>query len=191
MLLWMSGCSSFWIASEVFGYSAVQLLTCWCHLKVLPSRRTFCVHHTSIHQFTVSLYSTPHTQGACVFRCNLSFALLAERPGYFACNFGNTGLNVYRNKSQHGRKLTLEKKILSPFLPGLESETFRSQVRHSTTQLSIPADPFMSSWLTLAKITETKYCCCNPSRAFKRFCSHSLLLKMRWFYCRWKGIKQV
>ena len=84
MLLWMSGCSSFWIANEVFGYSAVQLLTCWCHLKVLPSRRTFCVHHTSIHQFTVSLYSTPHTQGACVFRCNLSFALLEERPGYFA-----------------------------------------------------------------------------------------------------------
>ena len=34
----------------------------------------------------------------------------------------------YRNKSQH-RKLTLEKKILPPFLPGLEPATFRSRVR--------------------------------------------------------------
>ena len=67
------------------------------------------------------------------------------------------GWNVYPNKSQHGRKLTLEKKILPPFLLGLEPETFRSQVRHSTTELSIPADPFMSSWLVLANITETIY----------------------------------
>ena len=36
--------------------------------------------------------------------------------------------NGYRNKSQH-RKLTLEKKILPPLLPGLEPGTFRSQVR--------------------------------------------------------------
>ena len=155
----------------MFGYSAVQLLTCWCHLKVLPSRRTFCVHHTTIRQFTVSLYSTPYTQGACEFRCNLSF--WQNDRDILRATAVIRAWNVYRNKSQHGRKLTLEKKILTLFLPGLKPETFRSQFRHSTTELSIPADPFMSSWLVLAKITETRYCCRNPSRAFKRFCSHS------------------
>ena len=46
------------------------------------------------------------------------------------------------NKSQH-RKLTLEKKILSPFLPGFELATFRSRVRRSCQQ-AIPAWPNMS-----------------------------------------------
>ena len=38
--------------------------------------------------------------------------------------------------SQH-RKLTVEEKILLPLLPGLEPETFCSQVHHSTTELSL------------------------------------------------------
>ena len=29
--------------------------------KLLPSRSTFCLHHTTVHQFTLSLYSKPHT----------------------------------------------------------------------------------------------------------------------------------
>ena len=45
--------------------------------------------------------------------------------------------NEYRNKSQH-RKLTLEKKILPPLLPGLEPATFRSRVRPSNHS-AIPA----------------------------------------------------
>ena len=40
------------------------------------------------------------------------------------------GWNGYRNKSQH-RKLTLEKKILPPFLQGFEPATFQSRVRCS------------------------------------------------------------
>ena len=40
------------------------------------------------------------------------------------------GWNGYRKKSQH-RKLTLEKKILSPLLQGFEPETFQSRVRRS------------------------------------------------------------
>ena len=40
------------------------------------------------------------------------------------------GWNGYWNKSQH-RKLTLEKKILLPLLPGLEPTTFQSWVWHS------------------------------------------------------------
>ena len=44
------------------GYCAVRLLNGWCHVKLLPSRRKFCVHHTTMHRFTVSLYSKPHTR---------------------------------------------------------------------------------------------------------------------------------
>ena len=42
------------------GYSAVWLLQGWCHIKLLPSQHAFCVHHTTVHQFTVSLYLKPH-----------------------------------------------------------------------------------------------------------------------------------
>ena len=35
------------------------------------------------------------------------------------------GWNGYRNKREH-RKLTLEKTVILPFLPGLKPETFRS-----------------------------------------------------------------
>ena len=37
-------------------YNAVWLLHGWCHVKLLPSRRTFCVHHTTVHQFTLSYH---------------------------------------------------------------------------------------------------------------------------------------
>ena len=57
-----------------------------CHLG------TFCAHHTTMHQFTVSLHSKPHTQGACVFNCNLPPALLAEWLGPFTCYCGNMGV---------------------------------------------------------------------------------------------------
>ena len=45
----------------VVSYSAVWLLHGWCHVKLLPSRRTICVHQTTMHQFTVSLHVRPHT----------------------------------------------------------------------------------------------------------------------------------
>ena len=34
--------------------------------------------HTTTHQFTVSLYSKPHTKGLCVFSCNLPSTLWTE-----------------------------------------------------------------------------------------------------------------
>ena len=91
--------------------------------------------------FQIASHTMPgqqHTQpslfhwvkGACVYRCNLPPALLAEWPGSFTCHCGNTGMEQTLNKSQHLR-LTLKKKILSPLLPGLELSTFRSWVRHS------------------------------------------------------------
>ena len=53
------------------------------------------------------------------------------------CHCGNMGIEWAPNKSQY-TKLTLEKKILPPLLPGLELETFRSRVRRSYQQ-AIPA----------------------------------------------------
>ena len=41
-------------------YSAVWLLRGWCRMKLLPSWHVFCVHHTTMHQFTVSLHSKPY-----------------------------------------------------------------------------------------------------------------------------------
>ena len=32
-----------------------------CHVKLLPSRGTFCLRHQTMHQFPVSLYLKPHT----------------------------------------------------------------------------------------------------------------------------------
>ena len=67
--------------------------------------------------------------------CHPHFSV-AERSGSFTCYCGNTGGgwgggvgDGYRNKNQH-RKLTLEKKILPPILPGLEPETFDYESNH-------------------------------------------------------------
>ena len=57
------------------------------------------------------------------------------------------GWNGYQNKSQH-RKLTLEKKILPPFLQRFEPATFRSRVRRSN-HWTIPA-PVHTSGMFLA-----------------------------------------
>ena len=64
-------------------YSTVWLLHGWCHIKLLPSQHTFCVHHTTMHQFTMPPYSKPHTYGASVFSCDLPPVLLAGCLGSF------------------------------------------------------------------------------------------------------------
>ena len=56
---------------------------------------------------------------------------------FLRVHYGNTGVKRTPNKSQH-TKLTLEKKILSPLLPGLELATSRSRVRRCTSW-TIPA----------------------------------------------------
>ena len=42
------------------------------------SRCMFCIHHTTMHQFTVSLLLKPHADGAYAFSCQMPPALLAE-----------------------------------------------------------------------------------------------------------------
>ena len=68
-------------------------------------------------------------KGVCVFRCNLTPALLAEWPGSCTSHCGDTGVERTPNKSQH--MSWLEKKILPPLLPGFELATFRSRVWRS------------------------------------------------------------
>ena len=76
-------------------------------------------------------------KGVYIFWCNLPPVLLAARPGSITWHCGNPGLERTPNKSQH-TKLTLEKKIIPPLLPGFELATFRSRVRRSNQQ-AIPA----------------------------------------------------
>ena len=73
----------------------------------------------------------------CAFNCKLPRALLAEWLVSFMYHCGNTGVERTANKKQH-TKLTLEKKILPPLLPGFELATFWSWVRRSYQQ-AIPA----------------------------------------------------
>ena len=60
------------------------------------------------------------------------------------------GWSGYRNKSQH-KKLTLEKKIIPPFMPELEPWTFRSRVRRSN-HWAIHASPLTISGIFLVKL---------------------------------------
>jgi len=72
------------------------LLVQW--LTVLCGTAAFLVHIlcTPYNQApvytTVSFYSKPHMNGACVFSCSLPPALLAEWLGYFTCYCRNMGV---------------------------------------------------------------------------------------------------
>ena len=115
-------------------HQVTYLLHGWCHRKLLPSWCMFCVHHTTMHQLTMSLHLKACMLGACMFSCNLPPALLAEWLESFTCYYSNLGWNDDRNMSQH-RKLTLENKML---LLGLKPATFRPQIQRSATDWAIP-----------------------------------------------------
>ena len=105
----------------------VWLLHGWCHVKLLPPWCMFCVHHTTVHLFTVSLDSKPHTRDRVHVHlgvtCHLHFWQIDKDLFMCYCNCGNPGVE----QSQH-RKLTQEKKTLLL--------TFWSRVWHSATELS-------------------------------------------------------
>ena len=136
-LLWLSPFySALWISTEVvYTYSAVCSLHGWCHVKLLPSWRKFCVQHTTVR---LSLYSKPYMKCACVFSCNQPPAPLAEWPGSSASAV-RWGWNGYR---QHNKLIPEERKKKGgggeSLLPGLEPETFLSLVRRSDHR-AIPA----------------------------------------------------
>ena len=98
--------------------------------------------HYSMDSGIVSPLRFRWIKSVCVFRCNLPPALLAEYPGSFTCHCGSTGMERSPNKSQH-TKLTMEKTVLPPLLPGLELANFRSRLRRSYQQ-ALPAHIIVS-----------------------------------------------
>ena len=123
---WLAFIARFWISTEVV---YLQRWHGWCHMKLLPSRGKFCVHHTTMHHVT----SCKATYVRCIRElqpatCNRHF--WQNDRDLLRATAVTRGWNGYRNKSQH-RKLTLENKILPPLLQGFEPATFQSRVRRS------------------------------------------------------------
>ena len=92
-----------------------------------PSRRVLCApYNHALCLFTQNHIRRVH---ACLaVTCPLHF--WQNGRDLLRANAVTRGWNGYRNDSQH-RKLNLEKKILLPFMPGLEPATFQSRVRRS------------------------------------------------------------
>ena len=88
---------------------------------LVPRLGAFCVHHTTMHPVTLSVYAKPHIV-RCVrilaVTCHLHF--LQNDRGLLRTTAVAQGWNGYRNKSQD-KRLTLEKKSLPPFLLALYS----------------------------------------------------------------------
>ena len=102
-----------------------------------------CVHHSTIHQFTVSLYSIYRAYVYLAITCHLHF--WQNDQGLSRATAVTWGWNRYWSDSQH-RKLTLETKILPPLLQGLKLETFQSGVWHSK-KWAIPTPRwFFTGW---------------------------------------------
>ena len=80
------------------------------------------------HRAWTSSLQLRWVKSACVIRCNLPPAVLAEWLGSFTSHSENTGSERTSNKSQH-RKFTLGKKILPLPPPRIEPATFRLWVR--------------------------------------------------------------
>ena len=116
-------------------YRAIWLLHGWCHVKLLPPRRTFSVHHrlppcTSLQcHFMQSHILRVHVCSAVT--CHLHF--WQNDREYFHSTAVTQGWNGYRNKSQH-RMLTLNKQILPP----LCQDSNQRRVMRSATELCQP-----------------------------------------------------
>ena len=137
----------------------------WCHMKLQPSRRKSCVHHTTIHHVTSCKATYVRCMRVLAVTCHLHF--WQNDWDLLHATVVTRGWNGYRNKSQH-RKLTLEKKILLPLQQGFEPATFQSRVRRSN-HWAIPAPDRM-----------------KKMRRFQHLNEHNLLsINMR-FYSRWR-----
>ena len=87
---WLWPLLRLWTFIEVLylAYSSVWLLHGWCHVKLLPSGSTFCVHHTTMHHGLQCHFLQRHIRKVPVY-------LAVTRhlaPGSFMCYCGNTGV---------------------------------------------------------------------------------------------------
>ena len=84
-----------------------------------------CANHTTMHQFTVSFHAKPiGREHMCLtVTCHLHFR---QNDQNLLVLCATAGTQRWKGtKTSHHRKLTLQNKILPPFLPGLESTTFQ------------------------------------------------------------------
>ena len=119
-------------------YSTVSLLLGWCHVKLLPSRHKFCVHHATMHQFTVSLYFKLQMYNACVLSCDLAPARLAEWQGCFTCYCGNTGMFAASLTKKPGTVLSRVwfPSAVTDFSPGVHFNCRLSRAVHTAAMCS-------------------------------------------------------
>ena len=127
----------FWSADQIVQFHSLcqdqSTVAQWAETTLAKCSLTSCLWAHFQIGFQSGIVSPPWlcwVKGVCVFRCNLPPAPEAEWLGSFMCHCSNTGVERTPNKSQH-TKLTLEKKILPPLLPGFELTTFRSRVWRS------------------------------------------------------------
>ena len=104
-------------------------------MKLQPSRRKFCVHHTTMHHVTSCKATYIRCMRVLAVTCHLH--LWQNDRELLRATAVTRGWNGYRNKSQH-RMSTLEKKILPPLLQGFEPATFHHESGALTTELSPP-----------------------------------------------------
>ena len=133
----------------------------WCHIKLLPSRRKFCVHHTTMRHFTVSLYSRQHMSGACVLAVTCHLHLWHNDQDRLRATAvtrgrgrtgGGRGRNEYQNKSQH-RKLTPEKNFSSHSCGDSKSEPFDHESGALTTELyPIPIKSHYDTHISIQRV---------------------------------------
>ena len=98
-----------------------------------------CVHHTTMHQFTVSFHSKPYIRRPNVHlavTCHLHF--WQNDRDLLPAAAVTREWNGDRNKSQH-RKLILEKKTLPPFRPAGMWTRHLSITRSALYRWTIPA----------------------------------------------------
>ena len=99
----------------------------WCHMKLQPSRRKFCVHHTTIRMVYACLAVICHLH-FCQNDRDLLHATAVTR-----------GWNGYRNKSQH-KKSTLENKFSRRSCRDSNPRPFSHESGTLTTELFPPPE---------------------------------------------------
>ena len=105
------------------------------HAKLLQSWCKFCVHYTTMHQFTVSLswIHIPRVYVCLVVTCHLHFG--QNKQALLHATVVTQGWNGYRNGHQHEQNVYHEEEHSYATPAGTQPKTFWSGVWHSTTEL--------------------------------------------------------
>ena len=113
--------------------AALWFLRGWCHAKLLPSWRAFCVHYTIMHQFIASLLSKSHRVGCISVTSHLHF-WQNDRIFYMLLRWN---VIEYRSKTESAQKVDPGEETLRS---GLEPATFHHE--SCVLPLSYPRSPF-------------------------------------------------